>query len=121
MKDTPSEVKGKFCRMLMERSGEERVKMGCSMHATARALVIASIPEKNPDVLTRALFLRFYGHEFEPKRRKRILRALCELVKPHKNRAKVRVAFESAETKRSMRVAERPTRFGIKLPTKRSK
>ena len=66
MKDTPSEVERKFCRMLMERSGEERLKMGCSMHATARALVIASIPEKNPDALTRALFLRFYGHEFEP-------------------------------------------------------
>jgi hypothetical protein len=107
--------------MLMERSGEERVKMGCSMHATARALVIASIPEKNPDALTRALFLRFYGHEFEPKRRKRILRALCELVKLHKNRAKVRVAFESAETKRSMRVAERPARYGIKRPAKRKK
>ena len=105
MKDTPSEVERKFCRMLMERSGEERLKMGCSMHATARALVIASIPEKNPDALTRALFLRFCGHEFEPKRRKRILRALREL----------------AETKRSMRVAERPARYGIKRRAKRRK
>jgi hypothetical protein len=91
--------------MLMERSGEERLKMGCSMHATARALVIASIPETNPDALSQALFLRFYGHEFEPERRKRILRKLRELT----------------ETKRSMRVAERPARYGIKRPAKRRK
>jgi hypothetical protein len=107
--------------MLMERSGEERLKMGCSMHASARALVIASIRGKNPDALTRALFLRFYGHEFETKRRKRILRALCGLAKPHEKRANVRVAFEPAETKRSMRVAERPARYGIKRPAKRKK
>lgn len=62
--------------MLMERSGEERLKMGCSMHATARALVIASISEKDPAAVKQTLFLRFYGHEFEPKRRKAVLRAL---------------------------------------------
>jgi transcriptional regulator with XRE-family HTH domain len=33
--------------------------------------------------------------------------------------AKVRVAFEPAETKRSARVAERPARYGIKHPAKR--
>jgi hypothetical protein len=121
VKDTPSEVERKFCRMLMERSGEDRLKMGCSMHATARALVIASIPEKNPDALTRALFLRFYGQEFEPKRRKRILRALCELVKPHEKRAKVHIVFEPPETKSSGRVAERPAGYGIKRPAKRRK
>ena len=56
MKDTPSEVEEIFCRMLMRRSGEERVKMGCSMHATARALVIASIPEENPDAVSGIIF-----------------------------------------------------------------
>ena len=35
--------------------------------------------------------------------------------------AKVRVAFEPAETKRSRRVAERPVRYGIKRPAKRRK
>jgi transcriptional regulator with XRE-family HTH domain len=33
--------------------------------------------------------------------------------------ARVRVAFEPAEAKRSMRVAERPARYGIKRPAKR--
>jgi hypothetical protein len=121
VKDTPSDVERKFCRMLMERSGEERLKMGCSMHASARALVIASIREKNPDALTRALFLRFYGHEFETKRRKRILRALCKLVKPHEKTRKGARPLRAAEAKRSMRVAERPARYGIKHPAKRRK
>ena len=66
--------------MLLQRSGEERLKMGCSMHATARALVRASVLEKNPLVshaaLKKALFLRFYGQDFDPLRRKKILKAL---------------------------------------------
>jgi hypothetical protein len=66
----------KFRKMLMERSGEQRLKMGCSMHATSRALVKASVPEASPAALKRALFLRFYGDDFDPKRRKKILRAL---------------------------------------------
>jgi hypothetical protein len=121
VKDTPSEVEEIFCRMLMRRSGEERVKMGCSMHATARALVIASIPEENPDAVSQALFLRFYGHEFEPKQRQRILRALRKGVQSPEKSTKMRVAFEPAETKRSMRVAERPARYGIKRLAKRRK
>ncbi len=55
----------------LERSGEERLKMGCSMHAAARALVKASVSEKDPIAVNRALFLRFYGGEFEPKERKK--------------------------------------------------
>jgi hypothetical protein len=35
-------------RLLLQRSGEERLKMGCSMHATAQALVRASIFEVRP-------------------------------------------------------------------------
>lgn len=70
----------KFRKMLMKRSGEERLKMGCSMHVTAQALINASVLEKYPGALPaklkQALFLRFYGHEFEPPRRKRIILAL---------------------------------------------
>lgn len=61
---------------MMERSGAERLIKGCSMHATARALVKASISEKDPIAVSRTLFLRFYGDEFEPKERKKILLAL---------------------------------------------
>ncbi|MGH7278384.1 MAG: hypothetical protein ACREJG_06810 [Candidatus Rokuibacteriota bacterium] len=62
--------------MLMARSGEERLQMGDSMYATARALVIASIleqdPSASPAAVRQALFLRFYGHEFAAAARDRI-------------------------------------------------
>ncbi|HEV8616525.1 MAG TPA: UPF0158 family protein [Methylomirabilota bacterium] len=63
--------------MLLARSPEDRLKMGCSMSATARALVRASVlaqdPQASPAALRRALFLRFYGPEFEPAEREGIL------------------------------------------------
>ncbi len=66
--------------MLMKRTNEERLKMGCSMHETARRLVLASILEKNPKAtpsdLRKALFLRFYGHEFGVEGKKKILQIL---------------------------------------------
>jgi hypothetical protein len=106
VKDTPDEIETKFRNMLLAHSGEERLKMGCSMHATARALVIASIPEKDPVAVSRALFLRFYGDEFEPESRKKILRALREAAKTHQKRAGVRVVFEPAKATKEMHVGE---------------
>ncbi len=80
MRDTSSEMEQRYRAMLLQRSGVERLKMGCSMHATAQALVRASILEKEPHAssgaLRRALFLRFYGQDFDPQSRERILRAL---------------------------------------------
>jgi len=50
------------------------------MHSTARALVRASVLEKNPSAsraeIRKALFQRFYGDDFSPSRRKKILRTL---------------------------------------------
>jgi len=75
--DTPPQVMERYRAMLLARSPEERLKMGCSMAATARALVLASVlaqdPHASPAALRRALFLRFYGHEFEAAERERIL------------------------------------------------
>lgn len=80
MNDTPPEIERKYLEMLMERSGEERLKMGCSMYSTARALVEASVLEKDPlaspAAVRQALFLRFYGHEFDSETREKILIAL---------------------------------------------
>jgi len=79
--DTSPKVARRFRELLLRRSGEERLKMGCSMHATARALVLASVLEKDPlaspAAQRRALFLRFYGHEFGTEARERILAALA--------------------------------------------
>ncbi len=86
MNDTSPEIERRFREMLLQRSGEERLKMGCSMHATAQALVRASALEKDPQAspadLRRALFLRFYNHDFDPEAREKILRALGEDQRP---------------------------------------
>lgn len=56
--------------------------MACSMSATARALVRAAVlardPGAPPAALRRAVFLRFYGHEFEAEDREQILAGLGE-------------------------------------------
>ena len=82
MKDTSDAMEQKYRDMLLKRSGEERLKMGCSMHAMARALVRASVlqadPSASPATLRKILFLRFYGRDFDSARRKRILRALVK-------------------------------------------
>ncbi len=55
MRDTPPAVDAKYRAMLLERSGEERLKMAGSMYATARALVIASVLEADPSASPAAL------------------------------------------------------------------
>lgn len=80
MNDTPPEIAQKYRQMLLARSAEERLKMGSSMNATARALVRASVlardPQASPGAVRRELFLRFYGHEFDAEARERILARL---------------------------------------------
>ena len=64
----------------MQRSGAERLKMGFSMFATARALAVSSVLEKDPSVspaaIRSALFLRSYGADFGAEERERILARL---------------------------------------------
>ena len=80
MRDTPPDVDARYRRMLLERSGEDRLRMGFSMYATARALVVASIlakePEASPARIREAIFLRFYGRDFDRATRDRIVSAL---------------------------------------------
>ena len=80
MKDTAPEMDARYRAMLMQRSGEERLMMGCAMRETARALVEASIleqdPKATPEAVRKGLFLRFYGHEFDADSREKILAAI---------------------------------------------
>lgn len=86
MKDTTPEVAQLFHNRLMALSGEERLKMGCSMFGMARRLVIASLkaqdPRISPTELRKALFLRLYGKDFEPETIKKILGALGQGRRP---------------------------------------
>ncbi len=80
MNDTTPEIERKHQEMLPQRSGEERLKMECSMNAAAQGLVRASVLEIDSHAsavdIRRALFLRFYGHEFAVEAREKILFAL---------------------------------------------
>lgn len=80
MKDTSIAMEARYREMLLSRPGEERLKMGCSMHSTARALVRASAlqadPTASPSSLNKFVFLRFYGQDFDSAARSKILRAL---------------------------------------------
>jgi hypothetical protein len=77
MPDTTPVVEQRYRAMLLSRPGEDRLRMGCSMSATARALVHASVrardPHASPATLRRAVFLRLYRDDFDPVTRERIL------------------------------------------------
>ena len=70
MNDTALHIEEHYKQMLMSRSGEERLKMGCSMNTTAKKIVRASLLQKNPqateNALRRELFLRIYANDFDP-------------------------------------------------------
>lgn len=80
MNDTPPEVEARYRAMLMQRTGAERLIMGCAMRDTARAFVEASLREQDPQAteveIRKGLFLRFYGHEFDAPTRDKILAAI---------------------------------------------
>lgn len=77
MTDTPPDVAALHRRLLMERSGEERLKMAVSMSQTARAIVWATIPKHLPEPERRVqFFLRLYGSDFTPERRDELVAAI---------------------------------------------
>jgi hypothetical protein len=72
--------------LIMERSGEERLKMGYSMFDSAKALMQAGILDQNPHAspseIRRALFMQLYGHEFDAVSRAKILVAIESAAHP---------------------------------------
>jgi hypothetical protein len=63
--DTPPELNAHLFRMMMQKSGSERLEIGCRMNDSARALVWSGIPEDLPEAKRRQIFLeRFYGDTF---------------------------------------------------------
>ena len=113
MRDTPPELEQRFRKLLLERSGQERLKMGCSMHATTQALVKASLLQRHPRVhaakLKRLLFLRFYGTDFEPEVRQRIASALAKRGRSGRREQKLPI---------SGAVREKPERYRRKQESK---
>ena len=67
-KDTSDKVWRHYVQLMMQKTGEERLLMGCSMFDTAKEIVKSSLLAKSvnldPQDLKRNIFLRFYGHEY---------------------------------------------------------
>jgi len=86
MNDTSTDMDQRYRAMLMQRTGEERLIMGCAMRDTARVFVEASLREHDPqatvEAIRKGLFLRFYGHEFDHETRAKILVAIESVALP---------------------------------------
>lgn len=73
-KDTSPEMAEKYRRILMARSGEDRVRMGCDMLDAAMEMFFATLPPGLPERERRVrLFVHMYGREFTGEHRDRIL------------------------------------------------
>lgn len=76
MKDTPDAVSMRYRALLMARPGAERLRMGCDMFDTARALVRSAVATGDAPSARAAVFLRTYGADFDARTRECILLAL---------------------------------------------
>lgn len=80
MNDTSEEMGKRYRAILMERSGQERLEMGCSMFDAAREIVRSSILNESPGLtegeLKEKIFLRFYGLDFSETQKRKIIASL---------------------------------------------
>jgi len=76
MKDTTDAMSARYRDLLMARPGVERLRMGCDMFDTARALLRSAVASGDSPSARSAVFLRTYGADFDAPTRERILSAL---------------------------------------------
>lgn len=76
MRDTPDDVARIYHDLLMSRSPAERVRMACSMHDTAKAIIRAGIPDdawQTEAELKIETIRRFYREDFSAEEMERIV------------------------------------------------
>ena len=75
MHDTSQEIQDLFRTLLMRRSGEERLKMGCDMFSTSQLLIRSSLEGNELDrtELSVQIFLRTYHNDFSPETLSKII------------------------------------------------
>lgn len=71
MKDTHEKIEKIYHQMMMQRSGQERLKMGLSMFDTAKKIIYSTIKDKSR--WREEMFLRLYGNDFDEKSKNKIL------------------------------------------------
>ena len=79
MKDTSEKMEAMHRRMIMARSGEERIEMCLSMLGMAKEIIKSTIKNKNH--WREELFLRLYGNDFDEKTKTKILQSLRDRSK----------------------------------------
>ena len=81
MNDTSPKITHKMCELIQKKTPAERIKMGCSMHQTSKRLIIRAILESNPQItkskLRQEIFLKFYGNDYDPATKLKILSHLA--------------------------------------------
>lgn len=81
MNDTHPDVAVRFRNLMMSKTGQQRLLMGCSMYDTAKQIVINAICNQQPGItdaeIKREIFLRFYGPEFSQADREKYLSVLA--------------------------------------------
>jgi uncharacterized protein (DUF362 family) len=81
MNDTHPKIAQLVCQMIQQKTPEEHLMMSSSMHATSKSLIINALIRNKPNIslanLRQELFLKFYGDDFPPEQRKKILKHLA--------------------------------------------
>ena len=84
MNDTDPKIELKIKELMMKKSPEERLKMGCSMFSFSKAIVQSSILQETENVqpsnLKEKLFLRFYANDMDEKKKKKIAAYFSRLI-----------------------------------------
>ncbi|HUU18429.1 MAG TPA: hypothetical protein VMW72_14865 [Sedimentisphaerales bacterium] len=80
MFDTHPDIAVRYRELMMRKTGQERLVMGCSMYDTAKRIVLSAVRNRRPGItdaeIKREIFLRFYGQEFSEADREKLLSAL---------------------------------------------
>ena len=81
MNDTHPDIAVRFRNLMMLKSGEKRLLMGCSMHDTAKKILRSAIYNRRPAItasqMRKEIFISFYGQEFSRADREKISSALA--------------------------------------------
>jgi hypothetical protein len=81
MNDTHPEMAVRFRKLMMSKTGQERLLMGCSMYDTAKEIVRSSIYSNHPGIteadMRKEIFLRFYGKEFSRAEKEKLISVLA--------------------------------------------
>ncbi|MBM3235295.1 hypothetical protein FJZ31_03240 [Candidatus Poribacteria bacterium] len=77
MNDTNPHLEKIYSDMMRSKSGAEKLKMGCSMFSTSKALIAAGIRHRQPGIsdidLKVAVFLKLYGDDFDEEQKQKII------------------------------------------------